>query len=38
MVEIKAYSDLYNVSFESWEVDALIALGRLRLKDYSKGR
>ena len=34
LVDVKAFSDLYNVEFDDWEVDAIMGLDSERCKAW----
>lgn len=34
LTDVKAYSDLYSVDFEDWEIDAIMGLDLARLKAW----
>lgn len=36
LVDIKAYSDLFKVEFDDWEIDAILGLDQERLKRWQK--
>lgn len=34
LTDVKAYSDLYSIDFEDWEIDAIMGLDLARLKAW----